>query len=58
VAQVAPVSKGGRGNEGGVRKASPDLGIDRDDARRATKVADELRAFEEGGDRQRGRRGA
>jgi ParB-like chromosome segregation protein Spo0J len=38
-AQVAPVSKGGRGNEGGVRAAARDLGIDRDDARRATKVA-------------------
>lgn len=30
---------GGRGNEGGLSKASRDLGIDRDDARRAVKVA-------------------
>jgi ParB family chromosome partitioning protein len=40
LAQVAPVSnKGGRGKESGVRAASRELGIDRDDARRATKVA-------------------
>ena len=38
-AQLAQVSKGGRGKEGGLSKASCDLGIDRDDARRATKVA-------------------
>ena len=43
-AQVAPkLSDRGRNGEGrpesGVRKASRDLGIDRDDARRATKVA-------------------
>lgn len=40
LAQVAPVSsKGGRGKESGTRKAARDLGIDRDDARRAVKVA-------------------
>ena len=39
-AQSAQVSaKGGRGVEGGFSKASRELGIDRDDARRATKVA-------------------
>ena len=34
-AQVAQVSKGGRGNEGGLSKAARDLGIDRDEGRRA-----------------------
>lgn len=38
LAQTAPVS-GGRGNEGGIRAAARSLGIDRDDARRAVKVA-------------------
>jgi hypothetical protein len=38
--QVAPVSaKGGRGNEGGVRAAVRDLGIERTEARRAVKLA-------------------
>jgi len=43
LAQVAPVSERGRvegrGNTGGVRAAARDLGVDRDDARRAQKVA-------------------
>ncbi|MGJ0427540.1 hypothetical protein [Methylocystis sp.] len=39
VAQLAPLSKGGRGNESGVRKAARELGIEKEDARRATKVA-------------------
>ena len=39
LAQPEPVSKGGRGNEGGVRAAARDLGIEKEDARRATKVA-------------------
>ena len=39
LAQVAPVSKGGRGNEGGIRAAARELGIDRDQANRAVKVA-------------------
>jgi ParB-like chromosome segregation protein Spo0J len=40
LAQSAPVSaKGGRGRTGGIRAASRELGIDRDDARRALKVA-------------------
>lgn len=38
VAQSAPVS-GGRGNEGGLRAASRELGIERTDAQRAVKVA-------------------
>lgn len=38
LAQAAP-EKGGRGKRGGVRAASRKLGIDRDDARRAKKVA-------------------
>jgi len=37
--QVAPVSKGGRGIESGVRAAARELKIGKDDARRATKVA-------------------
>jgi hypothetical protein len=37
-AQVAPVS-GGRGNTGGIRAASRELGIDRDEARRAVRIA-------------------
>ncbi|TLG71836.1 hypothetical protein [Methylocystis sp. B8] len=37
--QLATVSKGGRGNEGGVRAAARELHIDKDDAHRATKVA-------------------
>ena len=36
--QVAPVSKGGRGQEGGVRAVSRELGVERTDARRAAKV--------------------
>jgi ParB family chromosome partitioning protein len=36
---VAPVSKGGRGKEGGVRAAARELGIAKDDAHRAKKVA-------------------
>ena len=39
LSQVATVSKGGRGNEGGVRAAARELGIDKDDAHRALKVA-------------------
>lgn len=39
-AQLAQVSaKGGRGKEGGLSAASRELGIDRDDARRAVRVA-------------------
>lgn len=40
LAQVAPVSKpaGGRGKEGGIRAASRDLGISRDQAARALKI--------------------
>jgi ParB family transcriptional regulator, chromosome partitioning protein len=38
-AQVAPVSKGGRGNTGGINAATRDLGIDRTDAQRSIKVA-------------------
>lgn len=37
--QADAVSKGGRGNESGVRKAARDLGLSEPDARRATKVA-------------------
>ncbi len=36
---VSVSSAGGRGNEGGMRAASRDLGVNREDARRATKVA-------------------
>lgn len=41
VAQPAPVSeaKGGRGNEGGIRKAARELDMPRDAVRRAVKVA-------------------
>ena len=40
LSQIATVSsKGGRGNEGGVRAAARELGVDKDDAHRATKVA-------------------
>ena len=38
LAQVAPVSKGGRGNKGGVRQAARDLGLTRDEVRRAEKI--------------------
>lgn len=38
LAQSAPVS-GGRGNEGGVRAAARELGIDRTEAQRAVKIA-------------------
>jgi ParB family chromosome partitioning protein len=39
LAQPAPVSKGGRGKEGGERKAAKELNIDRDAIRRAVKIA-------------------
>ena len=39
VSQVAKVSRGGRGQEGGVRAAARELGIDKDAAHRAIKVA-------------------
>ena len=39
VAQVAPVYLGGRGNKSGEREAARQLGLDRDDVRRAAKVA-------------------
>jgi hypothetical protein len=40
LAQSAPVfAKGGRGKTGGIRAAARELGVDRDDARRALKVA-------------------
>jgi phage N-6-adenine-methyltransferase len=39
LSQSATVSKGGRGNEGGIRAAARELGIDKDDAHRAAKVA-------------------
>jgi hypothetical protein len=39
VPQVAPVHTGGRGNTGGVRAAARELGIDRDEARRARTIA-------------------
>ena len=35
VAQVAPVYLGGRGNKSGEREAARQLGLDRDDVRRA-----------------------
>ena len=38
VAQLAPVSLGGRGNKSGEREAARQLGLDRDDVRRAIKV--------------------
>lgn len=38
-AQSAQVSKGGRGNKGGISEAAREFGIDRDDARRAIKVS-------------------
>lgn len=38
-AQVAQVSLGGRGNKGGESEAARQLGLDRDDVRRAIKVA-------------------
>ena len=38
LAQVAPKPRGGR-PEGGIRAAARELGVDRDDARRAAKVA-------------------
>ncbi|HEX3862536.1 MAG TPA: hypothetical protein VHY35_12655 [Stellaceae bacterium] len=41
LAQVAPVSpKGGRGKEGGINAAARELGIERTDAQRATKIDD------------------
>jgi ParB family chromosome partitioning protein len=42
LSQIATVSekpKGGRGKSAGVRKAAKELGIDKDDAHRAVKVA-------------------
>ena len=39
MAQLAPVSLGGRGNKSGEREAARQLGLDRDDVRRAAKVA-------------------
>lgn len=39
LSQVATVSKGGRGNEGGINAASRELGISKDEAHRAVKVA-------------------
>ena len=39
VVQLAPVSLGGRGNKSGEREAARQLGLDRDDVRRAIKVA-------------------
>ncbi|WP_374282025.1 hypothetical protein [Desulfovibrio sp.] len=39
MAQLAPVSLGGRGNKSGEREAARQLGLDRDDVRRAIKVA-------------------
>ena len=39
MAQVGPVSLGGRGNKSGEREAARQLGLDRDDVRRAAKVA-------------------
>lgn len=39
VEQVAPVSKGGRGKEGGERKAARDLNLTRDEVRRAVRIA-------------------
>ena len=39
VAQVGPVSLGGRGNKSGVREASRQLGLSRQDVERAIKVA-------------------
>ena len=38
VAQLAPVSLGGRGNKSGEREAARQLGLDRDDVRRAIAV--------------------
>ena len=38
-AQVAQVYTGGRGNKGGESEAARQLGLDRDDVRRAVKVA-------------------
>jgi ParB-like chromosome segregation protein Spo0J len=38
VAQVAPVYVGGRGNTGGVRAASRELGIDRNEVRRSVQI--------------------
>ncbi len=39
VGQLDPLSKGGRGNEGGVRAAAREIGVERMEARRAEKVA-------------------
>jgi hypothetical protein len=39
LAQVAPVSKGGRGKEGGINAASRELGVERTEVQRATKIA-------------------
>lgn len=38
LAQVEPVSKGGRGNQAGVRAASRKLGVERNEAQRAIKI--------------------
>ena len=38
MSQVAPVSLGGRGNKSGEREAARQLGLDRDDVRRAINV--------------------
>jgi hypothetical protein len=38
-AQVEPVSKGGRGKVGGVNDAVRELGVERNEARRAVKIA-------------------
>jgi ParB family chromosome partitioning protein len=40
VAQVAPVSKGGRGKEGGIRAATRELGLERTEVQRAIKIAE------------------
>jgi hypothetical protein len=39
LAQLAPVSTGGRGVEGGIRAAARELNIDRDNARRSITIA-------------------
>ena len=41
VAQLAPVSLGGRGNKSGEREAARQLGLDLDDVHRAIKVGRE-----------------
>jgi len=47
LSQVATVSKGGRGNQEGVRAAARELNIDKDDAHRAVKVANLSHAAKE-----------